>query len=74
MKERFFLDRVDMLGDQPAIHPAVQPALPVLANTANSGSTFANQAGMSAQVAPQSVILLFVEQGFAHERYLHEVD
>lgn len=65
MIERFFLDGVNVLTDNPTIDPRIKFPAAVFTDPANPALSLPNPAFMPAEVADQiPVRLSFVKQGF----------
>jgi hypothetical protein len=72
VEEGFFLDRVDILSDTPAIDQGKQSTLPILAHPAAPAFAGRNQAGEAAQAAAHPPFTRpFPEHRLAHDGLLH---
>jgi hypothetical protein len=71
MKERFFFDRIDMLGDQFSVNKAPELSIPVLADPAFSQPTRLDTAMLGAKKAVHPVFIQPpVEHSLFHARSL----
>ena len=68
MKERFFLDVVDVLGNQFFINKRVENAVAIFSHPAKASFASGNQAMVAAQGAKGFIAIIFFPEGsFAHE-------
>jgi hypothetical protein len=66
MKERFFFDRIDMLGDQFSINKAPELSIPVLADPAFSQLTRLDTAMLRAK---KTVHPVFIQRPIEHSLF-----
>jgi hypothetical protein len=67
MEQGFFLDRVDVLGDDLVIDETVEDAVAVFTNRADAALPVGNQTTVTAQAAKNlATLFLLLEHGLFH--------